>query len=121
MSQTANGKKFVLKDGRIFEFPDDPDIGVYRDNKIEIAIEIKGGIDPAAVLERLGAAFKSLGRAKKSNPNAVTILIVQGISLTPQADIDLQANKQMIDYRYTIEDIVNKRGIFEAFFKELKI
>lgn len=120
-TQTADAKKFTLRDNRIFEFADEPDIGVYANGKIQIAIEIKGGIDPAGVLERLGAALKSLRRAKKENTSSLTILIAQGISLTKQARKDLQSNKAIIDKMYVLEDIVNQRAVLKEFFRRIEI
>jgi hypothetical protein len=55
---------------------------IYKEDKIQAAVEIKGGIDTAGVLERVGAAIKSLRRAKEENPQSTTILILQGVSIT---------------------------------------
>ncbi len=71
---TPDGTRFQLRDGRIVAFADEPDIAFSKDNQIRAAVEVKGGIDPAGVLERLGAALKSLRRAREQNPTAVTIL-----------------------------------------------
>jgi hypothetical protein len=37
---------------------------------------MKGGIDPAGILERIGAALKSLQRTRQENANLVTVLIL---------------------------------------------
>jgi len=81
----GKGETLKLKDGRLLILGSEPDIGFYEDDIIQIAVEIKGGIDPAGVLERFGAALKSLRRAKQESPNSVTILIMQGVSLTSKA------------------------------------
>ena len=59
-----NGEILQLKDNRRIEFADEPDIAIYLGDQIKVAIEVKGGIDTAGVLERIGAALKSLSRAK---------------------------------------------------------
>ena len=71
----GKGETLKLKDGRLLILGSEPDIGIYEDDLIQIVVEIKGGIDPARVLERFGAALKSLRRAKQENPNSITILI----------------------------------------------
>ena len=69
-------EELKLKDGRKFILGSEPDIGVYQDDLIQLAIEIKGGIDPAGVLERFGAALKSLRRSKQENSKSITILLM---------------------------------------------
>lgn len=94
---SENDFSLSLNDDRIITFSDEPDIGFYQDGKIVTAIEIKGGIDKAAVLERIGATIKSLIRAKEENPDAITILILQSVSMTAQSINDLQINQNAID------------------------
>lgn len=101
---TNDNPRITLNDHRTVAFADEPDIGFYQDNKIIAAVEVKGGIDKAGVLERVGAAIKSLSRAKEENPNSVTILILQEVSITPQSIIDLQTNQKIVNYWFTVED-----------------
>jgi len=117
----GNSKKIELKDGRILVMGSEPDIGIYENNKIQIAIEIKGGIDPAGVLERFGAALKSLGRVKKSNQKSVTVLIIQGISLTHRAIEEIKKSKTVIDYFFKIEDVIGNMDSRRELFNILKI
>ena len=122
ISESKNGgRKTELKDGRLLIFADEPDIAVYREEEIEVAMEIKGGIDPAGVLERIGAAVKSLRRAKQQNPQSVTILIVQNVSMTIQAERDVEANRDVIDYLYKVEDILEDDEKQEELFHLLQI
>ena len=115
------GLRMETRDGRVFVFADEPDVAVYKGQRIEAAIEIKGGIDPAGVLERVGAGIKSLHRAKEVNPQSITIFIIQGISMTTQAERDIEANKDAINYWYTIEDILENELKRNEFFKLLGI
>lgn len=115
------GKTLKLKDGRLLIFGSEPDIGIYKDDLIQIAIEIKGGIDPAGVLERFGAALKSLRRAKQENRNSVTILIMQGVSLTSKAKEEIKKSKAIIARFFTIEKIIANENVRKRLFEIMKI
>lgn len=119
--ETDSGAQVRLTDGRLVVFADEPDVGIYRDKTIVAAIEIKGGIDTAGVLERIGAAIKSLSRAKETNPNSTTILILQGVSITPQARGDLQTNQRVVNHWFTVEDVLEDERKREALFRLLAI
>jgi len=123
INETIHGKtkKFELKDGRILVMGSEPDIGIYKNDTIQIAVEIKGGIDPAGVLERFGAALKSLRRAKQENPQSVTILIMQGVSLTSKAKEEISESKATIDHFFTIEDILENEDLRKQLFNILNI
>lgn len=107
----------LLKDSRKIVFADDPDIGVYVGQRIIAAIEVKGGIDMAGVLERVGAAIKSLSRVKEENPDALTILVMQEVSLTQQSLVDLQINQEIVNHWLTVEELledeVKRRKLFD--------
>ncbi len=60
VTENARFLRLILNDGRVIVFGDEPDIAFYRDDQTLVAVEIKGGIDSAGVLERIGAALKSL-------------------------------------------------------------
>jgi len=102
--------RIVLADRRVVVFADEPDIGFYQDDEIVAAVEVKGGIDKAGVLERVGAAIKSLSRSKEENPDSATILILQEVSMTPQSVIDLQTNQKTVNYWFTVEDVLENEG-----------
>lgn len=124
LSEASRGKSIVLElnDGRVLALGTEPDIGIYRDAKvIQIAIEIKGGIDPAAVLERFGASLKSLRRAKQENDNSITILIMQGVSLTPRVEGEIENSKDTIDHFFTIEDVIGNDDVRKHLFTIMKI
>ena len=117
----GKGETSELRDGRLLVLGSEPDIGVYKDRLIQIAVEIKGGIDPAGVLERFGAALKSLRRAKQENSNSITLLIMQGVSLTSKAKEEIEKSKTIIDHFFTIEDIIGHEEVRKYLFKILKI
>jgi hypothetical protein len=124
LGETSHGKSKALElnDGRILILGTEPDIGVYKgDTLIQIAIEIKGGIDPAAVLERFGASLKSLRRAKQENGDSVTILIMQGVSLTSRVREEIKNSRNTIDHFFTIEDIIGSYDDRKHFFTIMEI
>lgn len=117
----GKGEEFHLKDGRVVILGSEPDIGVYYKNIIQYAVEIKGGIDTAGVLERFGAALKSLRRAKQENPKSITILIMQGVSLTSKAKDEIERSRAIIDHFFTIEEVINEDESRKKLFKILNI
>jgi len=123
IKETSRGKnkKLTLKDNRKLIMASEPDIGIYENNKIQAAVEIKGGIDPAGAQERFGAALKSLGNIKQKNSKAVTVLIMRKISLTSEVERNIERNKATINKFFTIEDIIENENSRGKLFKILKI
>jgi hypothetical protein len=120
--ETDAGAVATLTDGRIVRYGSEPDIAFYnQEQEILAAVEIKGGIDPAGVLERVGAAIKSLSRAKEESLNALTVLIMYQVSMTEQARQDLQSHQNDIDCWFTIEDVLNRDQTRREIFKLLHI
>jgi hypothetical protein len=113
--------RVTLNDGRTVVFADEPDIGFYEQDKIVAAVEVKGGIDRAGVLERVGAAIKSLSRAKQENPGSITILIMPEVSMTPQSITDLKTNQHSVNYWFTAEEVLEDESRREEIFKLLNI
>ena len=114
IEERDGGSTGVLTDGRTVKYGSEPDIAFYdREGQVTAAIEIKGGIDTAGVLERVGAAIKSLSRIKSENPAATTVLVMYRVAITNQSGRDLEAHRGEIDHWFTIEDVLNdseKRG-----------
>ena len=122
VSEDADRAMMQLSDGRTVQYGSEPDIALYdADEKILTAIEIKGGIDTAGVLERIGAAIKSLSRAKHENPEALTALIMYGVSMTDQARSELEAHRGEIDFWFTIENVLNREVTQEQIFALLSV
>lgn len=55
------------------------------------------------------------------NPKSTTILILQGVSLTPTAKHDLEINRNAVNYWFTIEDILENEAKREEIFRLLDI
>ncbi|MCW3129655.1 MAG: hypothetical protein N2V75_06120 [Methanophagales archaeon] len=73
------------------------------------------------MLERFEAALKSLRRAKQENSESITVLIMQGVSLTSKAKEEIEKSKSIIDYFFTIEDIIGNEDVRKDLIKILKI
>lgn len=120
-SYTRDWREVLLVDGRKFIFGDDPDIVLYKGDRVRAAVEVKGGIDPAGVLERLGAALKSLRRIREENPTATTILVLHKGVMTDTATRDLSINRAIVANWITIEDLLTKVEVREVLFELLEI
>jgi len=103
------------------KFSSEPDIAVYKGEEIIAAAEIKGGIDSAGVLERIGAAVKSLQRIKDEFPAAITLLVLTSSSMTPQASEDLLRQRSSVNKWYLLEDLLQNEEIWQEFLEFLQI
>ncbi len=124
LAQSDDERELHLKDGRLLVCDSEPDLAFYDYEKarhILIAVEIKGGIDTAGVLERIGAVIKSLSRAKQDNPNATTVLIIPRVSMTEQAELELTVHQDDIDHWFAVEDVLNQDNVRQRLFKILGI
>ncbi len=120
--QSNGGRRLRLKDGRTVEYGSEPDLALYsKEHHILVAVEIKGGIDTAGVLERIGAVIKSLSRAKQENPRSVTVLIIPRVSMTEQAKQELEAHRSDIDHWFAVEDVLNNDDVRQQLFELLGI
>jgi len=69
-------RKIKLENGYQLIFASEPDISILDPSgKLEGAIEIKAGLDPAGALERYGAAKKSFDKALEENKSVTTIYL----------------------------------------------
>lgn len=122
LTQSDDERELQLKDGRLLMCDSEPDLAFYDETRhILIAVEIKGGIDTAGVLERIGAVIKSLSRAKQDNPDAITVLIIPRVSMTGQAALELTVHQNDIDHWFTVEDVLNQEDVRQRLFKILGI
>jgi hypothetical protein len=119
--EESGQSKIALDNGRVLVFADDPDIAVYLNDVPQVAIEIKGGIDPAAVLERLGAALKSLRRTRQENAESITVLILQDVSMTERARQDLSINTEIVTHLFSTKAILEDKAERERFFQIVSI
>jgi transcriptional regulator with XRE-family HTH domain len=119
--EEANARRFALEDGRLLIFADEPDIAIYKNNMPLVAVEIKGGIDQAGVLERIGAAIKSLQRTRQENPDSITLLILQDVSMTERAKADLHLSIGTVTHLLGTQIILESKTEREKLFGILGI
>jgi hypothetical protein len=117
--EEASTSRIDLGYGRVLVFADEPDVAIYQNDIPQVAVEVKGGIDPAGVLERIGAALKSLQRTRQENPNSVTVLILQDVSMTQRAKEDLNLSTGTVTYLFSAKAIVEDDEKREEFFQIL--
>jgi hypothetical protein len=115
----ANITNIDLGDGRRLVFADEPDIAIYQNNLPQVTVEIKGGIDPAGVLERIGAALKSLQHTRQENPNSATVLILQDVSMTERAKADLNLSAGTVTHLFSAKEILENDERREDLFRIL--
>lgn len=121
IGEQASARIIDLGDGRVLIFADEPDMAIYRGDVPQVAIEIKGGIDQAGVLERIGAAIKSLQRTRQANPHSITVLIVQSVSMTERAREDLSISTEVVTHLFTTESLLEDGEYRERIFEILGI
>jgi len=113
----SSNTAYQIGDGRSLVFADEPDIAIYGGDIPQVVVEIKGGIDSAGALERVGAALKSLGRVRQAHANVVTVLVVHQVSLTDRTREFLQSNADIINHVFVLNDaldIADRRKFFEV-------
>lgn len=108
-----------LVNGLQIKFGDDPDVQFEQQGKVAAAIEIKGGIDPAGALERLGAAIKTLQRVKQEFGRCKTILLIRKSTITEGVKRDIERSREYIDAWFTIEDFLDKPEIQEDVWRRV--
>ncbi|MCS6859922.1 MAG: XcyI family restriction endonuclease [Abditibacteriales bacterium] len=110
-----------LTDGRRVVFASDPDTAIYtRDNTLECVAEIKGGIDTAGVLERLGATLKSLQYASRRGKRPRTVLLMPATAMTARFRADADASPDLDAY-FAIESVIADPAERRRFFAALSL
>ena len=82
--------RYILADGIVMVFSSEPDVAFLRGELLEATIEIKGGIDPAGALERLGAAEKSAQAAIGVNTRCKNFLVAGVITAEMRGSVPFQ-------------------------------
>lgn len=102
-------KSVISKNGSSMFFSSEPDV-TFMDSsgRVNGAIEIKAGIDPAGALERLGAMFKSFDNVLSVTPGAKTILVATCV--TEEVESRLRESNAVTQIFITTDVINNKSG-----------
>lgn len=88
-------KGLFLKNGFSIIISSEPDVAIYKNEKLICSIEIKGGVDKAGALERYGATKKSFQSARDKNHNCITILVSN--CMTNEMKKRIQKDKETFD------------------------
>ena len=110
------GGRYVLSDGIVMEFSSEPDVAFLRSELLEATIEIKGGIDPAGALERLGAAEKSAQAAIEINTPCKNFLVA-GV-ITPEMRRRLDQSR-LFEKDFLLVELLSSETLQAEFFDEI--
>ena len=111
----ASGR-YVLADDVVMVFSSEPDVAFLRDESLEATIEIKGGIDPAGALERLGAAEKSAQAAIEVNPRSKNFLVAGVITAEMRRRLD---QSRLFEKDFQLVELLSSERLQAEFFAEI--
>lgn len=106
-----------LKNGWLIVFSSEPDVSIInKQDKLSVAVEIKGSLDKAGAQTRLGEAKKSFAKAKAQNARCTTIYLA---SCFTDAVYDQLKTDREIDIHFNLVDILADAKAKQHFLKEL--
>ena len=114
MVKEIRTKVFELRGGIALRFASEPDIGFYHGfvlerDKLIAVVEIKGGKDPAAALERIGAIEKSMNET----PAECWRFVILGVTTT---EMEKRLEKLNVRAHFDLEKLLNDEdGEWERF------
>ena len=107
---------YILRDGFVMTFRSEPDVAFRLDDSLEATIEIKGGIDPAGALERLGAAEQSAQAAIEVNSRCKNFLVA-GV-ITPEMRRRLDQSR-LFEKDFPLVELLSNENLQSEFFNEI--
>ncbi|GIV11097.1 MAG: hypothetical protein KatS3mg020_0588 [Fimbriimonadales bacterium] len=107
----------VFQNGCKICFGSDPDIRLLHGHELLLAVEVKGGIDPAGAHERLGAALKTLQSCKEQFPECATVLLIRRGTFTKGLEKRLSESMRAITRWFFIEDVLENEPIQNEFLQ----
>ena len=108
--------RYWLTGDLVMAFRSEPDVAFYLGESPQATIEIKGGIDPAGALERLGAAEKSAQAAIESNPRCKNFLIAGVITTEMRRRLD---QDRLFEKDFLLIELLSSETQQEEFFDEV--
>ena len=108
--------RHTLAGNIVMIFASEPDIAFWQDDSLEATIEIKGGIDPAGALERLGAANKSAAAALVSSPRCKNFLVAGVITAEMQSRLQ---QERLFERYFGLVEILSSLEAQAEFFDEI--
>ena len=100
----------------VMVFSSEPDVAFYRSDSLEATVEIKGGIDPAGALERLGAAEKSAQAAIEVNSRCKNFLVA-GV-ITPEMRRRLDQSR-LFEKDFLLVELLSNENLQTELFDEI--
>ena len=107
---------YALADGVVMTFSSEPDVAFRRGASLEATVEIKGGIDPAGALERLGAAEKSAQSAMETNRRCKNFLVAGVITDEMRRRLD---QGRFFEKDFLLVELLSISGRQDEFFDEI--
>ncbi len=107
---------YTLNDDIVMSFRSEPDVAFRRSASLEATIEIKGGIDPAGALERLGAAEKSAQSALETNRRCKNFLIAGVITAEMRRRLD---QGRFFEKDFLLVELLSSSTHQQEFFDEI--
>lgn len=99
-------------------FGSEPDVSILNpSDKLEAAVEIKAGIDPAGALERYGAAKKSFDKALRENKSAETIYLASCITEGAKKEM---SHDRLVRRDFNLTDIFVDETVKQEFLQHLR-
>lgn len=117
-TEIDNISGFDMLNGYRIIFGSEPDVSILDpSDKLEAAIEIKAGVDPAGALERYGAAKKSFDKALRENKSAETIYLASCITEGVKKEM---SHDRLVRRDFNLTDIFVDETIKQEFLQHLK-
>lgn len=108
----------IMINGYKIIFGSEPDVSIIDpSDRLEAAIEVKAGIDPAGALERYGAAKKSFDKALRQNKSAETIYLASCITEGVKKEM---ANDRLVRRDFNLTNIFGEEKVKKEFLQHLK-
>ena len=114
-SAPPNGRHTLAGD-IVMIFASEPDVAFWQGDSLEATIEIKGGIDPAGALERLGAANKSASAALADNPRCKNFLVAGVITTEMRSRLQ---QERLFERYFGLVEILSSTEAQVEFYDEI--
>lgn len=108
--------RYNLVNHLVMVFSSEPDVAFYRNDSLEATVEIKGGIDPAAALERLGAAAESAQAAIEVNSRCKNFLVAGIITSEMRRRLD---QSRLFEKDFLLVELLSNENLQSEFFDEI--
>lgn len=117
-TEIDNINGFEMLNGYRIIFSSEPDVSILNpSDKLEAAIEIKAGVDPAGALERYGAAKKSFDKALRENKSAETIYLASCITEGVKKEM---SHDRLVRQDFNLTDIFVNETAKQEFLQHLR-